>query len=119
MGHRMTVTSSTKLARVDNVEHYLELRFRNGTKTAFAYDKLGWFNYSPDSTGMELDFMGTAVVVIGRGLTELFQPLKSRRISWLKEADTDLQDNDSNSVFISELFIVPPASELQNEEPTR
>lgn len=116
-GQDEEATRFYQLIRVDNTEHFLELRFRDGIRCAFAYDKMFWFNYAPDASGMELDFMGTTVVVTGRGLSELIQPLKSRRISWLKEADTDLQDHEGNTVFINEIYIIPPQSDFEKAQP--
>lgn len=105
-----------QLMRIDNAEHFLELRFRDGIKTAFSYDRLFWVNYSPETSMLDMDFMGTTVSIEGRGLGEIFQALKSRKVSWVKEADSDLEDNDSNSVFIKELTILPPASDFDEEK---
>ena len=105
-----------QLIRVDGSEHFLEIRFRDGIKTAFAYDKLSWFNYSPETSALDLNFMGTTVSVEGRGLDDLFQALKGKRVSWVKEADTELQDNDANSCFIKEIWITPPDDSDGEEE---
>ena len=105
-----------QFVRVDGSEHFLEIRFRDGIHTAFAYDKLTWFNYSPETNLLDLDFMGTTVSIEGRGLTDLFQALKSKRVSWVKEADTELEDNPGNACFIREITILPPADDLETEE---
>lgn len=104
-----------QLMRVDNAEHFLELRFRDGIKTAFAYDKLNWVNFAPAQSMLDMDFMGTMVSLEGRGLTDLFQALKSKKISWIKEADTDLEDNDTNTVFVKQIVITPPAEDFKDE----
>lgn len=105
-----------QLMRIENAEHYLELRFRDGIRTAFGYDKLGWFNYAPDLSVLDLDFMGTTVSIEGRGLSELFQMLKAKKVSWIKEADIDLEDNDTNTIFIKEITILPPPDEFRTGE---
>jgi hypothetical protein len=103
------------LARVDGAEHFLELRFRDGVRAAFSYDKLGWFNFSPDTGMLDADFMGTIVSIEGRGLDELFLALKMKKVSWVKEADTELQDNDANATFIKEITILPPPDEPEGK----
>lgn len=104
-----------QLIRVEGSEQFLEIQFRDGIRTAFAYDKLGWFNYSPETNMLDLDFMGTTVSIEGRGLGDLFQALKGKKVSWVKEADTDLQDNEANSCYIKEITITPPDDDFGGE----
>jgi hypothetical protein len=117
--HQPSESSGSKfyqVMRVDGLEHFLEIRFRDGIRTAFAYEKLGWFNYSPETNMLDLDFMGTTVSIEGRGLMDLFQSLKARRVSWVKEADTELEDNDTNSCFVKEITILPPEIDFDDKE---
>jgi hypothetical protein len=102
-----------QLMRVENAEFFVEFRFNNGIRVAFAYDRLTWVNYTPEQ--LVLEFMGTKVVVEGRGLLDLFLAIKSKKVSWIKEADSDLQDNDSNAVFVKEIAVYPPEDELEED----
>jgi hypothetical protein len=104
-----------QLIRVDGSEHFLEVQFRDGIRTAFAYERLSWFNYSPETSMLDLNFMGVTVSIEGRGLNELFQALKGKKVSWVKEADTDLQDSAGNPCYIKEITITPPDDGFENE----
>ena len=97
-------------------EHYLEFRFRNGLQTCFNYTSLLWFNHDPESGCIDLEFGGFLVTVKGRGLRPLFEGIKNKRVAWVKEADTELQDHKDNECFIEELSITPPKG-FEEEEP--
>jgi hypothetical protein len=98
-------------------EHFLELRFRSGLRTCFSYTDLLWFNFDPEAGCIDLEIGGFLITVKGRGLaTELFNGIKSKRVAWVKECDSEMQDNKSNSVFISEITITPPKG-FTEEEP--
>ncbi len=115
-------TSSTRfyqMMRGENLEHYIEFRFRDGIRTAFSYDKLSWFNFSPEHGMLDLNFMGTMVSIEGRGLDEFFQALKAKKISWVKEAETEWQDNNANTVFIKEITILPPKDDFEELDDER
>lgn len=89
-------------------EHFLELQFRDGSKTCFAYMDLGWFNYNPE-VGLDLDFGGFLVTVEGRGFApKLFQGIKQKRVAWVKEADVEMEDHQGNDCFIRQITITPP-----------
>jgi len=90
-------------------ENYLEIRFQDGLKTCFAYNDLTWFNYDPDEGTLDLEFSGFLVSIIGRGLGEkLFHSIKGKRAAWIKEADSDFQDNPDNEIYIDQILISPP-----------
>ncbi len=97
-------------------EHFLELRFRTGLRTAFAYSDLIFFNYDPESGTLDLDFGGYLITVKGRGLGErVFDGVKQKKVVWLKEADSEMQDHHGNDTFISAILITPPGFENQGE----
>jgi hypothetical protein len=98
-------------------EHFLELQFRIGLKTCFSYTDLQWFNYDPDAGCIDLEFGGFLVTLKGRGLGDrLFHGLKQKRVAWVKEADTDMQDHKGNETFIEEIGITPPREEVAPTE---
>ena len=89
-------------------ENFLEIRFNSGVTACFSYSQLDWFNYDPDS-GIDLTFGDIMVTIIGRGLyPKLFAALKSKRCSWIKEADSQMQDSDDHSCYVQEILITPP-----------
>jgi hypothetical protein len=93
-------------------EHFLELRFAIGLKTCFPYDDLQWFNYDPEDGSLILEFGGFLISVKGRGLGErLFHGIRRKRVAWVKEADTEMQDHKGNETFIQEITITPPRQE--------
>lgn len=90
-------------------EEFLELRFRNGAQTCFCYKDLSWFNYSPDDKLIDLEFNGFLVTIKGRGLIpKLFEGIKNKRVAWVREADTELQDCADFESYIESLLITPP-----------
>ena len=93
--------------RIEGTEYFFEIRFRNGIKTAFKYDDLSWFNYDPER-GIDISFAGNTVTIEGRGLSPvLFDAIKAKKISWVREADTEMQDNPDQPLFISDITITP------------
>ena len=92
-------------------ENFLELKFRSGLRTAFPYSDILFMNYDPDSGSLDVDFGGFLVTVKGRGLGErVFDGIKQRRVVWLKEADSAMQDHAANDLFIGEILVTPPDS---------
>jgi hypothetical protein len=90
-------------------EHFLELQFRAGPRTCFSYTDLMWFNYDPEGGFLDMEFGGYLVTLKGRGLGgTLFTGIKQKRVSWVKEADSEMQDHDRNALFIESITIVPP-----------
>lgn len=97
-------------------EHFMELRFSNGLQTCFSYLDLAWFNHDPESGCIDLSFGGFLVTLKGRGLAPLFQAVKQKRVNWVKEADTELQDHEANASFIESITITPPKEFADQEE---
>lgn len=96
-----------QMVRVDGSEFFFEIRFRNGIHTAFKYDDLSWFNYDPER-GIDMSFAGNTVTIEGRGLfPTLFDALKNKKISWIREADTEMQDTPEHPLFIKDITITP------------
>ena len=92
-------------------EHFLELRFRIGLKTCFSYTDLLWFNFDPEANCIDLEFGGYQVTLKGRGLGErLFNGIKQKRVAWVKESDSEMEDHKGNETFIEEITISPPSS---------
>ncbi len=89
-------------------ENFLELQFRDGSRTCFSYNSLTWFNLSPED-GIDLDFSGYLVSIKGRGMEpKLWNGLKAKRVAWVKEADVELQDHKGNECYIEGITITPP-----------
>lgn len=89
----------------------MELRFSNGSHTCFSYGELGWFNYDPEQ-GIDLDFAGNLVVIKGRGfMPKLFTGIKQKRVAWVKEADSEMQDHSENQTFIEAIEVLPAGAE--------
>jgi hypothetical protein len=98
-------------------EHFLELQFRSGLRTCFSYTDLLWFNFDPESGCIDLEFGGFLITITGRGFApELFNGLKNKRVAWVKEADSEMQDNEANAAYISQITITPPKG-FTEEEP--
>ncbi|HEV2693392.1 MAG TPA: hypothetical protein VG347_10900 [Verrucomicrobiae bacterium] len=100
-------------------ELFLELRFKDGQRTCFDFTKLDWFNFNPESGFIDLDFSGFLISIKGRGLLPLFEAVKSRQVGWVKEADSDMQDNDKTSSYVGQIAITPPKnfSDEESAEP--
>jgi len=99
-------------------EEFLELQFRDGLRLCLNYGDLQWFHYIPDENCIDMEFGGFLITIKGRGLVpQLFNGLKQKRVAWIKEADSELQDNIANVTFIEEIIMVPPQgfSEEGNE----
>lgn len=93
-------------------EAFLELRFRNGAQLCFPYDHMGWFSYSPDDGTIDFDFDGFLVTIKGRGLVpKLFDSIKARRVAWVREADTELQDSKDFECFIEAITVLEPLAD--------
>ncbi len=91
-------------------EKFLEFQSKEGLHTCFAYANLTWFVYDPED-GILLEFNGYSVQIEGRGLyPKLMNGLKQKRVGWIKEADSEMQDHKGNETFISRISISPPDS---------
>ncbi|MDP1591914.1 MAG: hypothetical protein Q8M07_29410 [Prosthecobacter sp.] len=89
-------------------ENFLELQFRNGLQTCFSYTDLLWFNHDPESGSLDLEFGGFLITIKGRGLRPLFQGIKNKRVAWVREAASELQDHKDNETYVEEITITPP-----------
>lgn len=94
-------------------EYYLELKLRDGLRVNLAYSDLSWFSYDPEGPKIDLEFGTIFVTIKGRGLDgRLLDGIKRRRVSWVKESDSEMEDNKANAVFVSEInFTVPKPEE--------
>ncbi|MBK8091535.1 MAG: hypothetical protein IPK32_06005 [Verrucomicrobiaceae bacterium] len=86
-------------------EHFLELQFSTGLQTCFSYTDLIWFNHDPESGCIDLAFGGFLVTIKGRGLQPLFTGIKQKRVAWVKEADSEMQDHKGNDCFVEGIEI--------------
>lgn len=87
-------------------EGFLEFRFRNGAQLCLPYDSILWFNYSPDLARIEMDFGGYVVSINGRGLVpKLYDSIKARRVAWIREADTEMQDSKDFDCYIESIIL--------------
>ena len=96
-------------------ENFLELQFRNGLQTCFSYTDLLWFNHDPSAGCIDLEFGGFLITVKGRGLKPIFNVVKNKRVAWVKEADSNLQDHKENDCFVEEISITPPKGFAEEE----
>lgn len=96
-------------------EHFLELQFRNGLQTCFSYTDLLWFNHDPEAGCIDLEFGGFLVTIKGRGLRPIFMGVKNKRVAWVKEADSELQDHKENESYVEEISITPPKGFAEGE----
>jgi hypothetical protein len=88
-------------------EHFLELKLRDGLQVCLSYTDLAFFSYDPEGPKIDLEFGTIFVTIKGRGLGgALFNAIKQKRVAWIREADTEMQDNPSNKVFIEEIAFV-------------
>jgi hypothetical protein len=98
---------------------FLEFRFRDGFKLSLPYRDVIWISYHPKEPEIKVDFGTVAISIIGRGLDgELFEGIKNKRVVWIKECDSEMQDNDTNKVFIEEISFEPEEKEPDPEKGT-
>jgi len=98
-------------------EHYLELKIRDGLRICLSYTDLAWFSYDPEGPKIDLEFGGIFVTIKGRGLGDaLFNGIKQKRVAWIKEADTEMQDHPGNAMFIEEITFLTKQEEAAPAE---
>lgn len=98
-------------------EDFLELRMRNGDITCFSYHDLNWFHWDAGESCIDLDFGSAMVIIRGRGLVpRLFHGIKSKRVAWIKEADSEMQDHKGNECHVSEIKIYPAQSDQEDSD---
>ena len=82
---------------------FVEFRFRDGFRLALPYRDVVWISCDPEGE-IKMDFGSTTMVIKGRGLAGgLFDGLKQKRVIWIQEANTEMQDHDKNKVFIADI----------------
>ena len=93
-------------------EHFLELKIRDGLRICLSYTDLMWFSFDPEGPKIDLEFGGIFVTIKGRGLGEaLFNGIKQKRVAWIKEADTEMQDHKDNKLYIEEITFITKQEE--------
>ncbi|MEA3207139.1 MAG: hypothetical protein QOE70_196 [Chthoniobacter sp.] len=98
-------------------EHYLELKMRDGLRICLSYTDLSWFSYDPEGPKIDLEFGGIFATIKGRGLGDaLFNGIKKKRVAWIQEADTEMQDHPKNAVFIEEITFQTPKEDTAPTE---
>jgi hypothetical protein len=98
-------------------EHYLELKMRDGLRICLSYTDLSWFSYDPEGPKIDLEFGGIFATIKGNGLGEaLFNGIKQKRVAWIKEADTEMQNHPGNKIFIEEITFQTPKEEAPPAE---
>ena len=95
---------------------FLEFRFRDGFRLALPYRDVVWISCDPEGE-IKMDFGSTTMVIKGRGLAGgLFDGLKQKRVIWIQEANSDMQDHDKNKVFIADISFEREESEATPAE---
>lgn len=98
-------------------EDFLEFQLSNGNQVCFAYGDLSWFNFDPKQGCIDLDFGCAVVTINGRGLTpRLWEGIKGKRVAWIKEKDSEMQDHQGNESFIESILIAPAGVAADEEE---
>lgn len=85
---------------------YLDVRLRSGARLGLDYASLDWFYYDPEANSLELEFGTVALSVRGRGLAPLYEGFIRKRVEWMKEADSDMQDHKENPMYISDIVVI-------------
>ena len=49
-----------------------------------------------------------AMAIVAVLLNVFFNGVKGKRVAWVKEADSNLQDHKDNECFVEEISITPP-----------
>ena len=90
---------------------FVEFRFRDGFRLALPYRDVVWISCDPEGE-IKMDFGSTTMVIKGRGLAGgLFDGLKQKRVIWIQEASTEMQDHDKNKVFVADISFEREESE--------
>jgi hypothetical protein len=86
----------------------LELRFRTGNRSAFAYHLLGRVEFDP-SAGMTLSFPDATVTFRGRNLGPLFTAVRQQQAVWVWEADRAVAELAPDAAALVETIAVEAA----------
>ena len=93
-------------------EHYLEFKMQDGLCVCLSYTDLSWFSYDPEVPSIELEFGVSFVTIKGRGLGgRLWTGIKQKRVAWVKERDTKMQDHPGNELYIEEITFLAKKDE--------
>jgi hypothetical protein len=96
---------------------FFEVRFKDGTRLSLDYKNLNWFFYYPSQSSIEMDFNGLGIRINGRGLSDkLYKGIQQCRVAWIKEADSDWQDNKDNETYIESIEMDVGQGEESEEE---
>lgn len=85
---------------------FLDVRLRSGGRLGIDYTNLDWLYYDPEAGTIELEFGSVALSVRGRGLAKIYESFLRRRVEWIKEADSELQDSKENETYISDIVVI-------------
>ncbi|MGC3992047.1 MAG: hypothetical protein QM796_20610 [Chthoniobacteraceae bacterium] len=95
-------------------ESFLELKHRDGLRNCLPYSSMQWFALYPEDGRIDLDFGFVLVRIMGRGLGgRLFDGLRSKRVAYVKESDSEMQDNKDNETFVESISYI---TEEQGDE---
>jgi len=86
----------------------LEIQFRTGDRSAFAYHTLGRAEFNP-STGITLTFSDLVVTLRGRALDALFVAIRQQQAVFVCEADRATRELVPPAVPLVESVTVDPA----------
>ena len=88
-------------------ENFIEFRFRDGLSLSLPYRSIEWFDHDPDE-GINVEFGRCLVTIRGRGLKpRLYNGIKQHKVAWVKEADSNFEDQVDFETFIEEIVITP------------
>jgi hypothetical protein len=89
---------------------------QDGLRMCLSYTDLSWFSYDPDDARIDLEFGTIFVTIKGRGLGgALWDGIKHKRVAWIKEADTKMQDHPGNEVYVEEIVFITPKDASKDE----
>ena len=100
-------TSPPAFFMVHSNSEGLELRFKTGDSCTLYYPYL--LRSRLDITGsIELQFSTDKVVIEGRHLQRLYDSLKEKRVSWIREADWDsARYRDDEEPLVRSIAVTP------------
>lgn len=90
-------------------QRLVDFRLRDGRRTSFAYEKLGFLDYDDEDGMITIEFGPFVVTVIGVGLNVIYEGLFEHRIRWLRESFAEDSDDLLEGVRIDSLILTPPA----------
>ena len=97
-------------------EHFLDLRYRDGTRVAFPYADLIVMSFDPDEARLDLNFRGYWVTLRGQSLDgNLYDCLRDCRVRWIAEAPENESARTANAAWVESIEVISPDDE--NSEP--